>query len=223
MTPHGRNIRPSLPGLGPHAGTMNCLPASANLHNSLRRLRDLLFRRYPCGHPDPFRSVRDLGRVPARCPRESEEVEGRSSPWLPAWLPAAHDTGHRNALVLVSNIGPSADEGTAPCPAQTPPPNPTAAEPGDGRIRSRPSSRVHEPCTFTDAVALRVQTVLTGSGSHRSSYGGFGGGHPHFRPHNAIGNQICTISLGSRCHWSFVTWRCRDLRRLASSSVSDRG
>ena len=29
----------------------------------------------------------------------------------------------------------------------------------------------------------RSQTGLTGSGSHRSSYGGFGGGHPHFHPH----------------------------------------
>jgi hypothetical protein len=28
----------------------------------------------------------------------------------------------------------------------TPPPNPTAAEPRDGRVLSRPSSRVHEPC-----------------------------------------------------------------------------
>ena len=64
-----------------------------------------------------------------------------------------------------------------------PSPDPTAAEPGDGRVRSRPSSRVHEPCTFTEAVALRSQTVLTGSGSYRISYGGFGGGHPHFHPH----------------------------------------
>ena len=40
-----------------------------------------------------------------------------------------HDTGHRDALVLVTGIGPSTGEGTAPCPAQTPPPNPTAAEP----------------------------------------------------------------------------------------------
>ena len=29
-------------------------------------------------------------------------------------------------------------------------------------------------------IVLRSQTGLTGSGSHRSSYGGFGGGHPHF-------------------------------------------
>ena len=52
----------------------------------------------------------------ARCSRQSGELEGRSSAWLPAWLPAAHDTGHRDALVLVTNIGPSTGAGTA-CPA----------------------------------------------------------------------------------------------------------
>ena len=102
--------------------------------------------------------------------------------WLPAWLPAAHDAG-RAALVLVTDIGPSTGEWTAPCPAQTPPSNPTAAGPGDGRVRSRPSWRVHEPCSSPEAVALRSQTGLTGSGSHRYSYGGFGGGHPHFHSH----------------------------------------
>ena len=43
---------------------------------------------------------------------------------------------------------------TAPCAAQTPPPNPAAAGPDDGRVRSSPSWRVHEPCTCTEAVAL---------------------------------------------------------------------
>ena len=39
-----------------------------------------------------------------------------SVPWLPAWLPAAHDAGNRDALVLVTDIGPSTGEGTAPGP-----------------------------------------------------------------------------------------------------------
>jgi len=97
----------------------------------------------------------------------------------------AHGGWHLSALVLVATSGPSPGEVTAPCPAQAPPPNPIAAEPGDGRVLSRPSSRVHEPCTFTEAVALWPQTALTGSGSHRYSYGGFGGGHPHFHRHTA--------------------------------------
>lgn len=29
-------------------------------------------------------------------------------PWLPAWLPAAPDTGHRDALVLAASIRPPA-------------------------------------------------------------------------------------------------------------------
>jgi hypothetical protein len=81
-----------------------------------QRARDLLIRRYLCGHPDPSSSARDLGRVPARCSRQSGEPECRPSASLPAWLPAAHDTGHRDALVLVTDIGPSTGEGTAPCP-----------------------------------------------------------------------------------------------------------
>jgi hypothetical protein len=73
----------------------------------------------------------------------------------------------------------------SPVMSQAPPPNPIAAEPGDGRVLSRPSSRVHKPGSLTEAVALRPQTVLTGLGSHRYSYGGFGGGHLHFHPNTA--------------------------------------
>ena len=54
------------------------------------RTPNLLTRRYPRGHPDPFRSVRDLGCVRARCSCQSGEPEGRSSRWLPAWLPQGH-------------------------------------------------------------------------------------------------------------------------------------
>ena len=78
-----------------------------------------------------------------------------------------------------------------PCP--DPSPNPIAPEPGDGRVRSRPSSRVHELCTFTEAVALRSQTVLTGSGSHRSCYGGFGGRIPTL-PRACLPASTCRIT-----------------------------
>jgi hypothetical protein len=94
------------------------------------------------------------------------------------------DASHPGALALVTTTpGPFLGDVIAPCPAQTSPPNPIAADSGDGRVLSSPSSRAHEPCSFTGAVALRSQAGLTGSGSHRSSYGGFGGGHPHFHPH----------------------------------------
>ena len=48
----------------------------------------------------------------------------------------AHDGWHLGALVLVATSGPFPGEVTSPCPAQTPPPNPIAAEPGDGRVLS---------------------------------------------------------------------------------------
>ena len=46
------------------------------------QIRRFLYRR-----PVPFRTVRDLGLVNARCPCESGAPEGCSSPWIPAWLP----------------------------------------------------------------------------------------------------------------------------------------
>ena len=158
-----------------------------------QRARDLLIRSHPYGCPDSFRSVRDLGRIPARCSRESGELEGRSS----AWFPAAPRAWHLGALVLITTNGPSSGALAPVCPAQTPPPNPAAAKPGDGRVLSRLALRVHEPCTFTEVVALRSQPGLTGSGSHGPSYGGFGGGHPHFHPHT-----------GRR--WpDLITWPCQ--------------
>ena len=117
------------------------------------------------------------------CPSFKARAYPSPKPSHDALPTAAHHAWHLRALVLVTTLGPSPGAATAPCPAQTPPPNPTAAGPGDGRVQSRPSSRVHEPGTLTEAVALRSQTVLTGSGSHRYSYGGFGGGHPHFHRH----------------------------------------
>ena len=42
------------------------------------RSKDLLIRSHPCGHPDPFRSVRDLGCFPARCSCTSKVPEGCS-------------------------------------------------------------------------------------------------------------------------------------------------
>jgi hypothetical protein len=65
-----------------------------------------------------------------------------------------------------------------------------AAVPGDGRVLSSPAWRVHEPGTFTRAVVQRSQPGLTGSGSHRHSDGGFGGGHRAFTRIPAAGTPI---------------------------------
>jgi hypothetical protein len=75
----------------------------------------------------------------------------------------------------------------------TPPANPTAAKPRDGRFyQGRPGVYVNH-ASWSGAVALRSQTVLTGSGSPRYSVAGWGG-HPHFHPHNAAGSRISSIS-----------------------------
>ena len=149
--------RRRLPGRGPHRRIVRLNPAFSSV-----------VTRTGSG---PFRSVRDLGRAAARCSRQSGKLEGRSSAWLPAWLLAAHDTGHRDALVLVANIGSPTGKWTAPGPAQTPPPNPTAAEPDGRRVLSRVGVADHE---------VTPKAPWTGSGWREYSYSGFGGGHPHF-------------------------------------------
>jgi len=65
---------------------------------------------------------------------------------------------------------------TAPCAVQTPPPNPTAAGPGDRRVRSSPSCVYMSHATFTEAVAPAVTDGLDGFGRHRYCYGWSGEG-----------------------------------------------
>jgi hypothetical protein len=78
---------------------------------------DLLIRSHPYRHPDPFRSVRDLGRAAARCARESGELEGRSS----VWLPLTHDGWRLGALVLVTISGfPRRRDRALRCPDPSP-------------------------------------------------------------------------------------------------------
>ena len=57
-----------------------------------------------CGHPDPFRSVRDLGCVPARCSCSSGFPEGCSPLWLPAWLPRRRVNGSGGGKPHLSNL-----------------------------------------------------------------------------------------------------------------------
>ena len=71
------------------------------------RTPNLLIRSSMCGRPDRFRSVRDLGRVPARCSWPSGIPQGRSPRWLP---------------VLVTS-GRSCTYVTLPCPVPSPEPD----------------------------------------------------------------------------------------------------
>ncbi len=137
-------------------------------------------------------------------------MSDRESPWVtlltgtrrarPGLLDASPDHLVRRHLASrrlgPAAPGPSPGQPAAPRPAfPFPPPNPIAAAPGDGRVLSSPSSCVHEPGTFTEAAAQRSQTGLTGSGSHRYFYGGFGGGRSQFRPH-ACGRQLDLSNMG---------------------------
>src|SRR6266851_7101149 len=86
---------------------------------------------------------------------------------------------------LLSAVGPGPHlrglpgAATAPCSAQTPPPNPIAAEPYGSRVLSRGGAADH---------AVTPKAPLTGSGCREHSYGGFGGGHSHFHPHAVFGS-----------------------------------
>jgi hypothetical protein len=98
----------------------------------------------------------------------------RTSVWLPNAL--AHVS-----MTPWSSSSPRSARGaeTTPSPAQAPPPNPTAAGPDGGRVLSRVGLADH---------AVTPEAPWTGSGWREYSYGGFGGGHPHFRLH-ADGRQ----------------------------------
>ena len=99
----------------------------------------------------------------SRCPVAWQQRQGygvgRCKARAYASSKALHDAsstaGTLAALVLITTCGPSPTHRAWFVLLRPPPPNPTAADPGDGRVLSRPSSRVHEPCTSTEVVALR--------------------------------------------------------------------
>jgi hypothetical protein len=121
---------------------------------------------------DPRPSAFQAGHIPSR--RGSSEryalpTVAADSGWLLLML-----------SLLLSAAGPGPrlrglpGAVTAPCPSQAPPPNPIAAGPDGRRVLSRGGAADHE---------VTPQAPLTGSGCREHSYGGFGGGHPHFHPH----------------------------------------
>ena len=65
-----------------------------------------MIRRFPCGRPVPFRTVRDLGRIAVGRPGTSGESGSRSSVWLPTWLPVVLDVRRVGVLVLVITAAP---------------------------------------------------------------------------------------------------------------------
>jgi len=120
----------------------------------------------------------------------------RALPWLPSLgrgtapglakrLPSGAASTRNASLPLMPDTGPHGAQSSSPLPGlhwgtdaplrvQTPPPNPTAAGPDGRRVLSRVGAADH---------AVTPKAPWTGSGWREYSYGGFGGGHPPFRPH----------------------------------------
>ena len=87
-----RSVRRSIPRSRGRAATRRERPrVTMTSHgrppHRARGWHDLQIRSSMCGHPDPFRSVRDLGRILVGCSYPSGTSQGRSPGWLPAWFP----------------------------------------------------------------------------------------------------------------------------------------
>jgi hypothetical protein len=172
---------------GLHRTALNCNP-NCNL-----QIRRFLYR-----HPASFRSVRGLGLVNARCPYGSGAPEDCPSAWLSASLPADD-----SVTPWSSSPPPGLFPATWPRPVlscpRPPPPNPIAAEPDGRRVLSRGGVADHEANFAALDHEVTPQAPLTGSGCREHSYGGFGGGHPHFLPHAPdlqIRSKIRAVQIG---------------------------
>jgi hypothetical protein len=123
----------------------------------------LVIRRYLGGRPDPFRSVRDLGRAAVGCPCKSGVPKGRSSVWLPARLPAGmsgadkrrHSPGRRT-------MPPRPSSHMTPTTVSTPPAS-------RGRQRARTArARGIRPTTVSSApvpIHLRIRLLRVNGGA----------------------------------------------------------
>jgi hypothetical protein len=124
--------------------------------------------------------------------------------------------GHQEPERLAHACSPPlpADHRSGCVPAQTPPLNPIAARPHVSRVLSRVGGADH---------AVTPQAPWTGSGWRGYSYGGFGGGHPHFHrqaPRRVVGRSwLYTVPAwrtATRTFGSYpLPWR---FFRLARSS-----
>jgi hypothetical protein len=155
-----------------------------------------------------------------RCTAESAHTKASRDASSPAACDGSPPPGCLgqvpDALVLVPVSGLSPGAVPAPCHVPGPSPILMAAEPDDGRVGSRPSSRVHEPRNCPGAIARRSPAVLTGSGSHRYSCGGFGGRAPTLPP-------ACRLPVPGLIRRLAPVWRCRSRLRRAGSGTGRPG
>jgi hypothetical protein len=126
-------------------------------------------------------------------------------------------TRHHTSRVIRQRHHSTATRYALPAPAEPAsrnspaPPPPTRLLPNlgtDGFCQDR--LRVYmSHASWPEAVGLRSQTVLTGSGSPRYSYGGLGGGHPHFHPayqRPEAGSHNLALSAWESVPSGPVTW-----------------
>ena len=152
-----------------------------------------LIRRYPYGHPDPFLSVRDLGRVRVGCswrsrepgvvrPRGSQRgsrpgsTRGSPAPW--SWSP-------------ITGPAPSRRPRCCPCPDPSPQP---------GRVRGRPPHfHRHADCRTHSCRRHGFSPALYGPYERRSTTrrDGFPGALAEFR--RAGRSAASTVSV-ARSH-----------------------
>jgi hypothetical protein len=168
-------------------------------NRSATRSPSLQIRSHPYRHPDPFRSVRDLGRAAAAV-HVSPENWKVVRPCGSQRGSRSHTTAGTSAPWCSSPSRASPGDGTAPLPCPDPPPNPTAAGPGDGRVRSKPSSRVHEPCSFTRAGCPAVTGGLDGFRESQILLRRVRGRTP------ATSARITSAAAPSHCYPSPVWW-----------------
>ena len=162
----------------PHAAS-RAAPAALGHGPGQRRLASTFTARVPAPAARRSCATRTLPH-PRRCPRPAPAtlsllIAGSANP-LPAHA-GSWQSGLRQDGYITTGAG------SRPVFLSVPSPDRLLPDNGDGRVQSGPSSRVHEPCSSTEAVALRSRTGLTGSGSHTYSSGGFAGRPPRFHPH----------------------------------------
>ncbi len=134
-----------------------------------RSCPDLSIRRSAGMRSYPRVTAITLGYLPHRA-RDGHATSVDSS-WLPSVPP---DRRQRDALVLAAISRPASGNPAEPRPGPGPSPEPDSCRTirQTGSVKGRRSRSRVTP-----------QAPLTGSGCREHSYGGFGGGHPHFYPH----------------------------------------
>jgi hypothetical protein len=180
-------------------GTLPPIPAAGALGGT--RTPSLLTRRYPYGHPDPFRSVRDLGRAAARCSGESEELEDRSFVWLPGGL----GIWHPGALVVVIASAAALARRPYYWPPQTPPRDPTASRPYGRRVLSRVGGADH---------AVTPEAPWTGSGCRETLLRRVRGRTTH--------TSTCISALLSSLHTAPLAHACTKSSRSSRQRLQQR-